>query len=215
MTDLTTTAYRLTPTRTPRPIVSTLGIGVLGAFALGTVARGWMRLISEEPEFSWSGTLFIVIGFTIFGLGQSIVAVARSRVQARWKLTSVRILGAVTMLPLFVGAGMLMFPTVIGGGLATARTDWRKITRFLFGIVAVLPVLVVGSGLISSFGWSLRSVAGFVQMLAIYAAIVWATRFTLAPQRDGWRLSRRAKVVAAVGVVACASLPMVASVGLG
>jgi hypothetical protein len=214
VTDLTT-AHPSTTTRTPLPVVSTLCIGVFGGCALGIIARAWMRLISEEPEFSWSGTIFIVVGFTIFGLGQAIVAAARSHVQARWKLTGIRIVGAVTMLPLFVGAGMLMFPTVIGGGLAAARTEWRTVTRVVCLIVAAMPVLFVGAGLVGSFGWSLRSLAGFVLMLAVYGTIVRATRFTVAPQRDGWRLSRRSKVVAVAGVVACVSLPVVASVGLG
>ena len=66
MTDLAQ-AQPLTPTRTALPVMSTLAIGVLGGAALGIVARAWMRLISEDPEFSWSGTLFIVIGFTCSG----------------------------------------------------------------------------------------------------------------------------------------------------
>jgi hypothetical protein len=29
--------------------------------ALGVVARCWMRLITEDSEFTWSGTIFIVV----------------------------------------------------------------------------------------------------------------------------------------------------------
>lgn len=210
-----TTAPPLTTSSAPLPIASTLAIGLAGGCALGIVARAWMRLISEDPEFSWSGTLFIVVGFTIFGLGQSIVAASRKRVRARWKLTGVRVIGVVTMLPLFVAAGMVMFPTVIGGGLAMARTQWRGITRIACLVVAAVPVLLVGSELVDAFGWSLRALAGFVQMLGIYAAIVWATRFTMAAQLDGWRMPRRAKVASALGFAAFASLLVVSSVGFG
>ena len=42
--------------RTP----STLAAGLFGGFALGVIARAWMRLITEDPEFTWKGTIFIV-----------------------------------------------------------------------------------------------------------------------------------------------------------
>jgi hypothetical protein len=208
-------AQPLTPTRTPLPVVSSLGVGVFGGAALGIAARAWMRLISEDPEFSWSGTLFIVIGFTVFGFGQSIVAVTRSRLGRRWKVTCVRAVGAVTMLPLFVGAGSIMFPTVIGGGLAVARTQWRVGWRIACAVLAAVPVVFVGFGLVGSFGWSLRSVAGFVSMLAVYGTIIWATRFTMVAQRDGWRMSRRTKLALVIGIVVLTALPVVSSIGIG
>ena len=61
------------------PVVPALAGGLLGGFALGVIARAWMRLISEDPRFTWHGTTSIVVGFTFFGLTQSIIAVARSR----------------------------------------------------------------------------------------------------------------------------------------
>lgn len=179
--------YHATPTSTAHraarpPTMPALAIGLLGGFALGVVARVWMRLISEDPEFTWSGTIFIVAGFTFFGLTQSIVAVARGRTTRWWKLTGVRTIGAVGMLPLFVAAGAVMFPTVAGCGLASARSEWPKTIRGLCLVVAAGPVLFVGTDLIGSFGWSLHTLAGFVMMLAVYATIIWATRFTFAAQ---------------------------------
>ena len=44
-----------------------------GGLALGVISRLWMRWISTDPEFSWSGTIFIVIAFMIFTTNQSIV----------------------------------------------------------------------------------------------------------------------------------------------
>ena len=186
MTDLA--EHPTTPTRSsPLRAGSTLAIGLTAGFGLGVVARAWMRLISEDPEFTWAGTLFIVVGFTICGFVQSIVAVARRRLTQRWKLTIVRIIGAVAMLPLFVAAGALMFPTVLGCGLALTRGGWRRITRSLWLVVAAFPVVFVSSQLVGSFGWSLHALAGFVSMIAVYAPVVWATRFTFAAQDDGWR----------------------------
>jgi hypothetical protein len=40
--------------------------------------------------------------------------------------------------------------------------------------------------------------------LTVYAGIIWAARFTLAPQLDGWRAPRALRIVgvAALGLVA-------------
>lgn len=179
-------AEGLIPASTSMRALPTIVVGVVGGTALGVVARAWMRLIAEDPAFSWSGTVFIVAGFTIFGFTQSIVAIARARVDRRKKMTIVRTFGVVAMVPLFAAAGALMLPTVVGCGLAVARTGWHTTTRCLCLLVAAGPVLFVGNDLLGSFGWSLHALAGFVLMLAIYATIIWATRFTFTPQSDGW-----------------------------
>lgn len=172
-----------------RPILM-LAAGLFGGLILGVVARAWMRLISDDPQFTWSGTVFIVGGFTVFGFTQSVVAVVRRRGSRRWTLTIVRVVGIIGLLPLFVGAGALMLPTVVAGGLAKARIEWNNIARWICVAVAAVPVLVVGSGLVGSFGWSLHAAAGFVVMIALYTTIVSATRFTFTAQADGWRMKR-------------------------
>lgn len=185
-----------------------LGTGMVGGFALGILARAWMRLISEEPEFTWAGTIFIVIGFTIFGLAQSVAALARRRGRRRWSLTVARGFGVAGMLPLFVAAGAVMLPTVVGGGLALARTDWGTAPRSICVAVAAAPVLFVGSDLVDAFGWSLHSLAGFVGMLGVYATIIWATRCTFAPRADGRRLPGwlRIAVAPAAGLLLAVAL---------
>ena len=167
-----------------------LAIGLFGGMALGIIARAWMRLISDDPEFSWSGTIFIVGGFTVFGLTQSVVAVARQRMRRRWTLTIARVIGTIGLLPLFIGAGAVMLPTVVAGGLARARVEWAKVARWICLAVALAPVLLVGSGFVGSFGWSLHTAAGFLAMIALYGTIVSATRFTFTAQADGWRMKR-------------------------
>ncbi len=176
--------------RRPLGTLPTVGIGLFGGFALGVASRAWMRFISSSPEFTWGGTLGIVIGFTVFGFVQSIVAVVRRRSPRRWKLTIVRVFGGIFMLQLFVAAGAVMLPTVLGAGLARARGDWHWITRSIWLVVASGPVIFVASDLHDNFGWSWRTVTGLSMMLAIYAIIIAATRFTLSPQEDGWHLLR-------------------------
>jgi hypothetical protein len=157
-----------------------------------------MRLISDNPEFSWSGTIFILVGFTIFGLAQSVAIATRRRARRRWTLTIARVVGVVGLLPLFVGAGSVMLPTVVAGGLAYARTDWNRVVRFVCLAVAMLPVLFVTKDLVGSFGWSLHTLVGFAGLIAVYGTIVVAARSTFAPQPDGWRLPRWGKVVIVV-----------------
>ena len=203
MTDLATSpALDHARHQRTRPFL-TLAAGLFGGFALGVIARAWMRLIAEDPEFSWDGTIFILLAFTIFGLTQSIVAVVRRRARRRWTLTVARVGGAIGFMPLFVGAGAIMMPTVVGGGLALGRADWRRVPRVICLVVALGPVVLVGSQLVGSFGWSMRALLGFLAMLAIYGTIIAATRFTIEPQADGWKLKRRAKVpiFVAIGLV--------------
>ncbi len=196
------------------PTMPALSIGLLGGFALGVVARAWMRLIAEDPGFTWNGTIFIVVGFTFFGLTQSIVAVVRRRTTRWWKLTGVRTIGTVGMLPLFVAAGALMFPTVAGCGLASVRSEWPKVVRGLCLVVAAGPVLFVGTDLVGSFGWSLRTLAGFVMMLAVYATIIWATRFTFAAQHADSPAPPRAKTTISLVAVLLFLIASVAGGGI-
>ena len=192
MTDLahrSNIAVHDAPNKIARPILM-LAAGLLGGLTVGVIARAWMRLISDDPQFTWSGTIFIVGGFAVFGFTQSVVAIARRRARRRWTLTIVRVIGTIGLMPLFIGAGALMLPTVVAGGLAKARVEWNNIARWIALAVATVPVLVVGSQLVGKFGWSLHAIAGFLAMIALYATIVSATRFTFTAQADGWHLKR-------------------------
>lgn len=209
MTDLAGTRT-IVEIRRPRPFKPpTLALGLFGGLALGVVARLWMRLISKEPEFTWGGTLSIIIGFGVFGLTQSIVAIARRHEKRRKLLTAARVLGGVGLLPLFVGAGGLMFPTVLGGGLALARVGWSRVTRWICVGIAALPVLFVGNDLLGKFGLLSHSLLGFVMMLAVYGTIIWATRFTFAAQTDRARLARWVKITLSIALGLLFLVPLI------
>jgi hypothetical protein len=97
--------------------VRTLLRGAALGFALGTawgvLARVWMRLISTDPEFSWVGTLSIVVLSAVLGAGVGVVRVARRTGRTSWWLVSV-----VPGLLLFMSPGMLLAPSFLLGGLA-------------------------------------------------------------------------------------------------
>ena len=102
-----------------------------------------------------------------------------------------------------------MFPTVVLAPLALTHTAWPRWTRLVVGVLALVPVAAVGSSLFDDLSPP-RATVGFLWFLGIYAVIVWAAGFTLAPQPDGWRapIAVRAVGVAvlALGVVLAAFL---------
>ncbi|WP_377641682.1 hypothetical protein [Oryzobacter terrae] len=94
-------------------------LGLVLGLVWGSVARGFMRLLATSPEFTWSGTLFII---GTAGLVGALVAVVRSqRLAGRswwWRL-----LGLPFVL-LFSAAGAIMAPGVAGVVMLTDRRRW-------------------------------------------------------------------------------------------
>ena len=151
-----------------------------------------------RPEFSWVGTIAILTGFTLFGSAQAGVAVYRRNQHARWRTNLVRVLSGVLSLGIFGAAGAVMFPTVSFGGLAAWRSDWWRGARAV-SAGAAAPLVVVTAG--DDFGWSIATVGRLSLYSAIYAVVIVATRPTLAPVADGWRLPRAVRWAAAALVV--------------
>ncbi|WP_270888442.1 hypothetical protein [Pedococcus sp. 5OH_020] len=91
------------------------GLG-LGA-AWGALARIWMRLVSTDPQFSWPGTLLIVLLGAVFGL---LVGIAwRARTSTGWRRW-LRLL-AVPGLVLFAGQGLPLAPGFLVAGPLVRR----------------------------------------------------------------------------------------------
>jgi hypothetical protein len=163
-----------------------------------------MRVISDDPEFTWNGTLGIVIGFAVFGFAQANVRSARTNTR-RFVLTASRLFGGISMLPLFVAAGAQMAPTVVCGALALAHPTWRRRTRGALVAIATIPVLFVVGNLWHTFGLSLQIVVGVGGLLAIYIVVIWAARSTFEPRPDGGGLSRRMSLaLVGAGMIALA-----------
>jgi len=158
---------------------------------LGAFARLWMRLIAEDPSFSWAGTLFIVGAFGLFGFGQALSRTARRRGWRRAGVTVARLGGAVLTLPIFTGAGSIMLPTVVAASLACWRTDWPRAVRVVVGLLALPVAGIVIFGIAGEFGWGVHGLAGILGFVAVYAVVIAALEPTVAPLDDGWRLVRR------------------------
>lgn len=192
--------------------VATTVIGLVVGVILGAVARGWMRLISDDPEFSWDGTLFIIGSFTVWGFAQGFVIGVRRITSRRWVVSLVRAFGIVGMMPLFFGAGAIMAPTVIFGGLALHRSGWKSVIRVLLCIVAAVPMIFVATEIHGDFGWTWRLWLGTVGLIAIYGSLTLASQGTFLQQPDEWQIPRLVKIISTVGVILAVALP---AIGLG
>ena len=102
----------------------------------GVLARVWMRLISTSPEFTWAGTLSIVLTAAVIGLALGVVHAARRRGGSRWWR-----LFALIVPVLFLSPGIVLFPAAVIGGWGLRRGPVAR----LVGAVAVLsaPVILV------------------------------------------------------------------------
>ena len=192
-----TAAARRTGHERPRPTgrasARLVGAFLIGGALLGAAARLWMRLITSDPAFSWSGTLLIVGIFTIAGTAQGIALAVRRRGWPRWAQTIVRALALFAALLLGGGAGIVMLPALVAGSLALGRHDWPRALRAVLGAVAVLNALALLPALLAELTVA-RAAIGWVVMVVLYTVIVGAISLTLRPLDDGWRLRRRVLV---------------------
>jgi len=187
-------------------VPAALGLGVLGGAVLGVVARLWMRLISTEPEFTWSGTLFIVVAFALFAFGQAVSWSARRTSRRRRRVTAARTAGVVLSLAIFGGAGSLMLPTVLAGALAAWRTDWTRAVRVVVAIAAVPIAGFLAKEIVGDLGWGVHGLTGVALFVALYGVVIVALGPTVAPVADGWRMSRRVRIALTVAPVGLGAL---------
>jgi hypothetical protein len=182
--------------------------GLAGGLAWGIFARVWMRFISTDHEFTWSGTLFIVIGFGVAGLAQSGAYLGRRADLRRSRITVLRVVAFACLLPLGAAAGGPMFPAIVTAPLALTHTEWSRRLRLFVWAIVLLPILAIATILADDLS-GLRLGAGFLWFLVVYAGIVWAARFTLAPQRDGWQAPRAARVAGLAALVLAFALEVI------
>ena len=189
-------------------------IGLAAGVGWGVAARLWMRWVSTTPEFSWSGTIFIVGAFGVFGLFQANAWASRRRDRSRTFTTIARVFGWVGTMPLFFGAGAMMLPTVLFGSLARWRNGWPRPVRVVLTVLAsVVPVLII-VGLVDDFGIA-GGLSRGVAMVGVYAVVVGALAATFRPRVDGWRLPRRVRAGAIVGGVVAVAAAAVGTRGFG
>ena len=205
-----TNVFRWLERRKPAMIIP---LGALGGLILGVIARAWMRWISTDPEFTWSGSIFIVLGFAVFISGHSLVLFGRRKGWSRTWLTVARIVAIIISLPIFGAAGAPMLPTVITASLGLGRTDWpRPVRRVLIVLSLIIPFFIVRD-IGSEFGWNIITAGRIILYVLIYHIVISAARITASPQGDSWRMKRMVRMTI-WGVLAGLVLVTVARIAL-
>ena len=163
---------------------------VFGGLLLGVVARLWMRWISTDPEFSWGGTLGIVIAFTVFTTTQTAIFFLRRRVRIRRFDSVIRGVGIFFTLPLFTAAGAIMFPTIALTSIALWQKKMdRKVRIALYAVGSIIPILQIKE-FISNFGWTIATLGRALLFIAIYIIVVILIKPTISPFTSEPRLKR-------------------------
>jgi len=154
---------------------------MLVGLSLGTVARLWMRWISTDPEFTWGGTIGIVVVFTIFTSIQAMIYTLRKRVISKRLTLVIRCVGAFFTLPLFTAAGAVMFPTVLLASIATWRKKIDKKVRIALSIISfVIPIIQI-KDFGSDFGWNFMTLGRSLIFILIYCVVILMLKPTLMP----------------------------------
>ena len=167
--------------------------GALVGLALGIIARAWMRWISTDPEFSWGGTIGILVGFVLFFTVHAAVLLGRRQGWSRRWLTVTRVVAAFLSLGIFSAAGASMLPTVLTASLGLGRIDWpRFVRRVLIILSTIIPIFLVRD-IGSDFGWNLITAGRVILFVLIYHVIISVARITVAPQGDSWRMIRKVR----------------------
>lgn len=154
--------------------VRTIAAGLLLGVGWGVLARVWMRLVSDQPSFSWDGTLFILGLAGWFGVGLGVVVAARRRGRRAWWRLAV-----LPTLLLFAGPGLLFLPAVVLGGYAASGRGPVALRVLAGAVPAGVPVamvLMAGSSEVGSEVSLVVVVGGFwflSTLLALGASVVW------------------------------------------
>lgn len=133
-------------------------LGTLCGVAWGVAARVWMRVVSDHPEFTWSGTLFIVLIGAIAGLGMGVVLARNGRSRA---------VGILVFLPFAVGQGLVMLPPLGLGAVALAQRRRRPRLAMVLAGLALATAIGIG-GLLPELS-PIRVVLGVL----LYLPLMW------------------------------------------
>ena len=190
----------------------------LGGLVLGIVARLWMRWISTDPEFTWSGTIFIVLGFAIFTTNQATVFVLRKKTKSRRVTSIIRGAGVLFSLPIFAAAGAIMFPTVALASIAVwQKTMDKKVRLALLAISLIIPVMQIW-GFISDFGFNFVTLGRALLFIAIYSVVIYIVKPTVAPFESADSIAKishpRRNILVAIFVVLITLLFLFFTVGI-
>jgi hypothetical protein len=154
-------------------------LGFAAGVLWGAVARVFMRLLSTTPDFSWSGTLFILGVGAVAGSCIGVVHAARVAGRSGWWR-----LAAFPALILFAGPGMVLLPAAVG--MAAVLRGGRVGRTLGAVVVAGSPLGVVLSD--ESLGVTPTQLVGLVLMVLSAVPLGWGIGEVVGrwrPRREG------------------------------
>lgn len=180
-----------------------IGSGV--GLAWGIAMRGWMRFITAQPEFTWSGTLFILGAATITG---TVLGLAWHRRAAGgtgwWRLS-------VLSLALLGAGGAVMWPAVIFGAIALGR-PWKTWIRVTLGALAAASQIPVVIGIADNWKFGvIQIVIATIAYLPLLFLEVWAFSVVFRPSLTGQPTPRLLRIVLIALAVVAAVLAVLAT----
>ena len=171
----------------PRLIIP---LGVVAGFLLGIIARLWMRWISTDPEFTWSGSIYIVMAFTLFFTVHSTVFFAVRKGWSRRSMIIARSGAIVFSLPIFGAAGGSMLPTVVMGSMAVWRKSLPKWVRAILGVASLAVPIITVNDIGSDFGWGVATFGRILLFVFIYGSVIAVTKSTVTKSPGGKQKNR-------------------------
>jgi uncharacterized membrane protein YhaH (DUF805 family) len=152
-----------------------LGVGLALGVLTGVEARGFMRLLSEEPEFTWSGTAVVVGAFAVAGAALALTHDLKQRHRSTWwKLL------ALPAVVLGLGQGVVLLPGILAVSLVLSRRRWIRIVGLLILVayIVLMPAVLGTSGELLTVRFGL----GLVGLVLCCAAVATGARAAL----TGW-----------------------------
>lgn len=152
-------------------------LGLVAGVVWAAALRAWMRMVSDYPEFTWSGTGFILAIGAVVGVALGAAEVGRRRRARAWRLR------AVPALSVGLGAGAPLVPTALLGGLVVSRRGPAAV-RLLAGLGALLPLWLIWTAL--PYGHSpVRKVADLLVYAVLVGLLAVATSVIFRPSAAG------------------------------
>jgi hypothetical protein len=167
-----------TDPRVRRPGWQVIVTGAIAGTLWGVAARIWMRVISTRPEFSWSGTVFILLLATVSGslVGSAVVARRWTGGPGRRRLAS--ILSVASIVPIGMGQGAVMLPGIVFGAFSLPGRRPQRSASIVLGLLPLLALFATGIDPTSSLWWA--TLAGLVALGSILVVTGMAQRQLLA-----------------------------------
>jgi hypothetical protein len=173
----TTTATRAaTVTRAgttrARFLLVAAGLGLLAGLGWGVAARAWMRTVSEVPEFSWTGTLFILAATGLAGVALGVLEALR-----RSGTGVARLVLVIPALLMFASAGMVMLPGALLLGLALSGRGARWLSAVAAWLAQVSTVVILYDQLAPITPYPAFIQVGGYLALVLALGAAWRTAF--------------------------------------